>query len=100
MPPLHPHAYALSLMTFCHKIKNFPPIPCFCDIIYSRLSKCSTAKGSSTGLVPVDPTKVKALISILFTESTPEVEIKNTCLIQLSHFILSHFASMRGVIAI
>ena len=28
------------------------------------------------GLVPVGPTKVKACKSVLFTESTPEVEIK------------------------
>ena len=30
----------------------------------------------STGLVPVGPTKVKACKSFLFTEGTPEVEIK------------------------
>ena len=47
----------------------------FIDIIYSRLLRPSTARGSSTGLVPVDPTKVRARKSILFTECTPEVEI-------------------------
>ena len=31
--------------------------------------------GSSTRLVPVGPTRVKALKSILFTEGTPVVEI-------------------------
>ena len=30
-------------------------------LIYSRLSRCSTAKRSSTGLVPIGPAKVKAL---------------------------------------
>ena len=55
-------------------------------MIYSWLSRHSTSRGSSTGLVPVGPTKVKAHKSILFTEGTPEVEIKNTCLIQLTHY--------------
>ena len=57
-------------------------------IEYSRLSRLSTARGSNTRLVPVGPTKVKALKSVLFTEDTTEVEIKNTCLIQLTHFII------------
>ena len=51
--------------------------------MYSRLLRHSTARGSSTGLVPVGSTKVKACKSILLTEGTPKVEIKNTCLIQL-----------------
>ena len=44
--------------------------------IYSQLWRCSTAKGSSIGLAPVGPTKVKACKSILFTEGTTEVKIK------------------------
>ena len=43
--------------------------------IYSRLSRRSKARGSSTGLVPVVPANVKARKSILFTEGTPEVKI-------------------------
>ena len=50
---------------------------------YSRLSKLSTARVSSTGLVMTGPTKVKACKSVQFTEGTPKVEIKNTCLMQL-----------------
>ena len=62
--------------------------------IYSRLSRRSTARGSSTGLVTVGPTK-----SILFTEGIPEVKIKNTCLMQLTHFILSPFAWLLYAVA-
>ena len=47
---------------------------------------------SSTGLVIVGPSKVKDCKSILFTEGIPEFKIKNTCLMKLKHFILSHFA--------
>ena len=50
---------------------------------YSQLSKLITARVSSTGLVMTGPTKVKACKSVLFTEGTPKVEIKNTCLMQL-----------------
>ena len=46
--------------------------------MYSQLSRRRTARGSSTGLVPVDPTKVKACKAIRFTEGTPEVEIKRS----------------------
>ena len=42
---------------------------------YSWLSRCST------WFVPVGPSKVKTRKSVLFTEGTPEVEIKNACLI-------------------
>ena len=52
--------------------------------IYSRLSRCSTAKGSITRLFLVGPAKVKASKSILLTEGSPEVEIKKTCLTLLS----------------
>ena len=44
--------------------------------------------GSSRGLFPVGPNKVKAPKSIIFIEDSPEVKIKNTCI------ILSYFASM------
>ena len=56
-------------------------------------------RGSSKGLFPVGPTKVKACWSILFTEDSPEVKIKTTCLIKQLHFILSHFASMLYTVA-
>ena len=49
--------------------------------------------------MPVGPTKVKAHKSVLFSESTLGVNIKITCLIQLTHFILSHFAPMVYVVA-
>ena len=57
-------------------------------IIYSRLSRLSTAMGSSTGLVTKVPNKVKACKSFLFTEGIPEVKIKNTCLMKLAHFFI------------
>ena len=44
--------------------------------IYSRLSRCSTARGSSSRLFKVGPTKVKARKYILFTEGSPVVEVK------------------------
>ena len=48
--------------------------------------------GSSIGLVPVGPAKVKACESILFTEGTPDVKIKNNCLIKLTNlYIFSWF---------
>ena len=43
-------------------------------IIYSRLSRCSTARGSISGLSRGDPTKVKAHKSFLFTEGSLKVE--------------------------
>ena len=49
----------------------------FIWLMYSRLSRCSTARGSSTGLFCVGPTKFKACKS----------------------FILSHFASMLYAVA-
>ena len=42
----------------------------------SRLSKCSTARGSSTELSLVGPTKAKACKSFLFTECSLKVENK------------------------
>ena len=45
-------------------------------MIYSQLSRCSTARGSSTGLSFVGPTKVKAHKSFLFTEGSLKVENK------------------------
>ena len=45
-------------------------------MIYSPLSRCSTARGSSNGLSIVGPTKVQARKSFLFTEVSPEVENK------------------------
>ena len=40
------------------------------------MSRLIIARGYSTSLVTVGPTKVKALKSILFTEGVPEVKIK------------------------
>ena len=47
--------------------------------MYSRLLRHSTARGSSTGLVPVGSTKVKACKSTLFAEGSPEVKINKSC---------------------
>ena len=50
--------------------------------IYSWLLRSSTARGFSTGLVPVGTAKVKVHKSILFNQGTRElreVKIKNTC---------------------
>ena len=56
--------------------------------MYSWLLRCSKARGSSTGLSLVSPTKVNARKSFLFTEGFLKVEKKNTCLIWLSHCVL------------
>ena len=45
-------------------------------IIYSRLSRLNTARGSGTSHVTVSPAKVKAYKSIMFTEGILEVENK------------------------
>ena len=47
-------------------------------VVYSQLSRCSTARMSSTGLLPVAPAKVTAIKSILSTEDPSDVEMKNT----------------------
>ena len=44
--------------------------------MHSQLSRPSTARGSSTRLSLVGPTKVEACESFLFTEGSPEVENK------------------------
>ena len=62
-------------------------------MIYSRLLRHSTARGSSNKLEPASPTKVKARKSILFTEVTPEVEIRDISLIFVGFPILQHIAS-------
>ena len=49
--------------------------------VNGRLSRCSTARGSSVGFSPVNPTKVEACKSFLFTESFLVCKIKNTWLI-------------------
>ena len=46
----------------------------YLDIMNNRLSGCNTARGSSTGLSLVGPTKVKARKSFLFTEDSLKVE--------------------------
>ena len=45
------------------------------DFIYSQLSRCSTARGSSTGLSLVGPTKVKVRKSFLLAEVP--IKLKN-----------------------
>ncbi len=55
---------------------RYVPTPTKKVIIYSWLSRCSTARGSSTRLSLVGTTKVKACKSFLFTEGSPEVENK------------------------
>ena len=55
--------------------------------IYGHLSRCSTARGSSSGFSLVGPTKVKARKSFLFTEGFPEVENKE----HLFDFVVSLF---------
>ena len=42
--------------------------------IYSRCSRCSADRRSSTGLSLVSPTNVKAPKSFLFTEGSPKVD--------------------------
>ena len=72
--------YVLSASSLTFPSLEDDPIifeKCF-SLIYSRLLRCSIAMGSSTGLVPVGPAKVKAQKSILLTESTPDVKLKNT----------------------
>ena len=46
-------------------------------MINSQLSRCSAARGSSTGVSLVGPAKVKAHKSFLCIEGFPEVEIKD-----------------------
>ena len=55
----------------------------FILVIYSSFSRPNTARGSGTSLVAVGPAKFKACKSILFTEGSPEVKIKNTWLMKL-----------------
>ena len=69
-------------------VKSHPN--CFC-IIYSRLSRHSTARGSSSGFSLVSPTKVEACKSFLF----PCIENKEHLVDFCCHTLfLYHFASM------
>ena len=52
-------------------IQDFTKLP----TPYPYFSRLSTARGSSTGLVTVGLTNVKACKFVLFTEGIPEVEI-------------------------
>ena len=47
--------------------------------MFSRLLRCSIARGSGSGLSLVGSTKVKACTPFLY-ESSLKVEIKNTCI--------------------
>ena len=64
------------------------PLPIFV-VIYSWLSRSSTARGSCTGLVIVSPPKVKASKSILFTNDPSTVKNKNAELPKLTHYLCS-----------
>ena len=67
--------YYLKCREINSKVKNFDKY--YSDLyFFSQLLRCNTARGSSIGLVPVGPTKVKGHKSILFTEG----EIKYTYL--------------------
>ena len=57
-------------------IGNYFPVHTLVTLsyIYSWLSRCSTDRGSSTGLSPVGPTKVEAYKTFLFTEGSLKVE--------------------------
>ena len=50
----------------------------FIAIMYSRLSRCCTARGSSTGFSRFSPTKVDARKSFLFNESFLVLKVYNT----------------------
>ena len=56
---------------------QFPKTSICFGIVYSRLPRCSTARGSDSGLSLGSPTKVKTRKSFLFTENSLKVENKN-----------------------
>ena len=60
--------FNLLLFTQC-------PSPQLLDVIYGRFSRCTTVRGSSTGLSLVGPTRVE-VISFLFTEVPLKLKIK------------------------
>ena len=88
------HYNGCLTLTFEQKV-IFPPPSYLGDVIYSLVSRCSTARGSSYGLVPVSPAKIKARKSILFTEGTPEVEV-NVNTILLNYVSQSFYLGTRG----
>ena len=63
--------------------------------IYSQLSRCSTARGSSTGLVCVGPTEVKASKSFLFTDIPIKVENKEHLFNLVATLLASELQSYR-----
>ena len=63
------------------------------------LSRCSTAWWSSSGLFQKALLRLR-LICLFYSLKVPlKMKIKNTCLILLSHFILSHFTLMPSAVA-
>ena len=48
-----------------------PFLNCFNTYIYKQLSRCCTARGSSTRFSLLGPTKIKGYKSFLFTEKFP-----------------------------
>ena len=66
-------------------------------LINSQLSRLNTARGSGTGLVTVDPSKVIACKSILFTKDVPEVEKKVFLVSYEKYGTLSIYLDMDGV---
>ena len=57
-------------------------------VIYSWLSRCSSARGSSNGLYLIGPTKLSPIIIFHLREVPIKFKIINNCLILLSHFLL------------
>ena len=70
--------------------KNMVPKHVRIHYIDSWLSRCSTARGSSTKLFHVGPTKVKAHKSFLFTGGSLKVENEK----QLVDFVVTLFSSL------
>ena len=50
-------------------------------LIHNQLSRCSTARGSSSRLSLGDPTKVKAVKSFIFPEGSPKNNVNKPCLL-------------------
>ena len=60
--------------------------------IYSLLSGCSTARGSSAGLSLVGPTKVNSCKSFLFTQGSLKIENKE----HLVDFVVTLYFTSQG----
>ena len=65
--------------------------------MHSQFLWCSPVRGSDSWVCPRGPTKVGAHKSMLFTESSHVVEIKNTWLISVSHSIQNTQLKTQGL---